>query len=63
MNKLYYRKDQKTVYSICGYGSGGMSFQKKDGGDWEEFPRTHTSLNLRRESEIELAEFSAVFFK
>lgn len=62
MNKLFYRNGY--VYSIGGYGSGGVNYFRKlqDGSEWTEFERTHTSLNLRDESEIELANNSAIYF-
>lgn len=39
MNKMVYRKSEKTLYSIGGYGSGGMNFCSKLGEEWKEFER------------------------
>lgn len=64
MNKLVYRQKQNTVYSIGGYGSGGVNYQKKmgDKDQWQEFSRSHVSLNLRDENEIELANSCGIYF-
>lgn len=65
MSTCLFRKKHQTVYCIGGYGSGGMNYKLKIGkdNDWNEFERQHTSLSLRTESEIELANNNAFYFE
>jgi len=63
-NKLVYRANSNTVYSIGGYSSGGQNYFKKMDANskWQEYERSHVALNLRDENEIELANSASIYF-
>ena len=61
MSKVFTRGN--TIYSLGGYGSGGLDYTCKLGQDWEEFKHQHASLNMGiSDQERELANMAAVFF-
>lgn len=64
MNKLFYRKQDNTVYSLGGLGSYGRNLKLTLGGkSWEEFSRKHTDLNLADQDwRDEIANYPFMYF-